>query len=280
MNKTKAKKILIPIAVILVLLFLSIVLGYGTSFKDPISSSLKKVFPAAIIGSDFISVYDHEQALTAYKKLDIKQTSALVMEKLIRDAKMRNLASKTKTKVTHPTVEEELIFYKKTNASDYNTFLQKYFFGSEEYFKRLIVEPNANDVKLRISFYSAQSGSFAFTHAKQLLARFKAGEKFEDLAKIESQDLQSAQFGGDLGFFEKGDLLPELEAALASAQLGQVFDNIVVSRHGYHIIYPIEVAEKEGQKLWHAKHILIKGEGFEPWLNSELSKIGSWAIIK
>jgi parvulin-like peptidyl-prolyl isomerase len=50
--------------------------------------------------------------------------------------------------------------------------------------------------------------------AKDLSARAKKGEKFADLAQSNSDDAPTAQEGGALPAYEKGKMLPELEAAI------------------------------------------------------------------
>ena len=49
--------------------------------------------------------------------------------------------------------------------------------------------------------------------AKKVLARLKKGEKFGDIAKAVSIDTGSAKNGGDLGYFSKGQMVPEFEKA-------------------------------------------------------------------
>ncbi len=70
--------------------------------------------------------------------------------------------------------------------------------------------------------------------AEKVLAELKAGAKFEDLAKKYSIDPSKAN-GGDLGYFQRGDLLPEFENAVIKLKPGQV-SGIVHTKLGYHII--------------------------------------------
>lgn len=70
--------------------------------------------------------------------------------------------------------------------------------------------------------------------AKDILAQIKAGGKFEDLAKKNSVDASAAQ-GGDLGWFNKGSMVPVFEKAALGLKEGQVSD-VVKSDFGYHII--------------------------------------------
>ena len=70
--------------------------------------------------------------------------------------------------------------------------------------------------------------------AQSIMARLEKGEKFEDLAKRFSK-CPSKSKGGNLGWFNKGDMVPEFENAAFSAQKGAVVGP-VKTQFGYHII--------------------------------------------
>jgi len=64
--------------------------------------------------------------------------------------------------------------------------------------------------------------------------RIEKGEAFEEVAKQVSQD-GSAPQGGDLGYFGRGQMVPEFEKVAFSLEKGQVSD-IVETQFGYHLI--------------------------------------------
>jgi peptidyl-prolyl cis-trans isomerase SurA len=68
-----------------------------------------------------------------------------------------------------------------------------------------------------------------------LLARVKAGEDFAALAQQHSDDTGSAREGGDLGFFGKGNMVPEFEKVAFALKPGEV-SGVVESPYGFHII--------------------------------------------
>jgi parvulin-like peptidyl-prolyl isomerase len=80
--------------------------------------------------------------------------------------------------------------------------------------------------------------------AQQILNRAASGEPFDLLAMKYSQGPE-AQQGGDIGFIEKGVIIPEVEKAAFSLPLEQI-SNVIESSLGFHII---KVIDKRGAGL-------------------------------
>jgi len=64
--------------------------------------------------------------------------------------------------------------------------------------------------------------------------RIKKGESFEEVAKQVSQD-GTAQRGGDLGYFSRGQMVPEFEKVAFSLEKDKV-SQVVETKFGYHLI--------------------------------------------
>ena len=75
--------------------------------------------------------------------------------------------------------------------------------------------------------------------AEDVLAKAKAGADFAELAKKYSEDDSNKDKGGDLGFFPKGQMVPEFDAVAFAMQPGQISD-LVKTQFGYHIIKMVE----------------------------------------
>ena len=78
--------------------------------------------------------------------------------------------------------------------------------------------------------------------AEGVLKQVKAGGNFAALAKDNSQDPGSAVNGGDLGFFQRGQMVPPFDEAAFTMKPGATSD-LVETQFGYHIIRVMEKKE-------------------------------------
>ncbi|MBL7923583.1 MAG: peptidylprolyl isomerase [Bacteroidia bacterium] len=100
---------------------------------------------------------------------------------------------------------------------------------------------------------SAEEKAAARQQVETLRDRILKGEEFSTLAILYSQDKESAKQGGELGFVNRGDLVPEFEAA--AFRLKNVVDisPVVETQFGFHII---QLIERRGERI-NCRHILI-----------------------
>jgi len=83
--------------------------------------------------------------------------------------------------------------------------------------------------------------------------RVYAGEDFKTLAILYSDDIVSAKNGGELGYVNRGDLVPEFERAAFKLKEGEVSE-IVITKFGMHII---QLIDRKGEQI-NVRHILVK----------------------
>lgn len=85
--------------------------------------------------------------------------------------------------------------------------------------------------------------------------RINAGTtEFSVLARLYSEDTESAKRGGELGFMGRGQLVPEFAAVAFNLSDTKKVSRIVQTEFGYHII---QLIEKRGDRI-NCRHILLK----------------------
>lgn len=106
--------------------------------------------------------------------------------------------------------------------------------------------------------------------AEDLRNRAKAGTDFGLLARSYSQDVQSALEGGDLGFFDRGQMVKEFTAMAFKLKAGEI-SPVFETDFGFHVL---QVIERRGEQV-HARHILIMPGVTEAALNRDKAKADS-----
>lgn len=119
------------------------------------------------------------------------------------------------------------------------------YFSAEVEVAQIVIEPKV----------SRDAREAALQKAQELRARLLRGENFRSLARIYSDDPGSSKEGGDLGFFSRGIMMPEFEAAAFKTPQDSI-SKIVETKYGFHII---QVIKRRGEEV-HARHILIRPE--------------------
>lgn len=85
--------------------------------------------------------------------------------------------------------------------------------------------------------------------ADKVLSELKAGADFEKYARELSTDVASAVEGGDLGYFESGQMLPEFEQAVDALKNPGDISELVRTQFGWHII-KLEGRRPAGQRTY------------------------------
>ena len=239
--------------------YLDAVLNPGQIDWKPIEDFMQNVYLPSyklqqyITNSAAISSID---VLEDYKKrfLDYKIEVLHVTEKAIDQDFYNGL-------LTDRPSDDELRNIYNENISEYDQPELRYL----KYVKWPIIS-NATD-SLRVKL-----------EAEDLIFRLNDGEDFALLANTYTQDPSNSADpqnlkGGDLGWFNKGQLLPEFEIASFEAEIGSIVGPIL-TQYGYHVIKVNDKRTVESNEQVNASHILLTiqpGRGTE----NELKDIAS-----
>ncbi len=89
---------------------------------------------------------------------------------------------------------------------------------------------------------------------REFTDRINNGASFAMLARLYSEDTESAKRGGELGFVGRGQLVPEFANVAFNLTDPNRVSRIVQSEYGYHII---QLIEKKGDRI-NCRHILMR----------------------
>jgi peptidyl-prolyl cis-trans isomerase D len=93
----------------------------------------------------------------------------------------------------------------------------------------------------------AKTDAAAKAKADDVLKQLKAGGKWDEIAKKDSDDPGSKDSGGELGFAQRGRMVPEFDKAIFSQPINEI--DIVKSQFGYHIVQVEERTTAHTQQL-------------------------------
>jgi peptidyl-prolyl cis-trans isomerase C len=80
------------------------------------------------------------------------------------------------------------------------------------------------------------SGPQSKAKAEEMLARIKAGASWDEVARNESEDIETSASGGDLGYFPAGKMVKPFEDAVAGIKNPGEIGGPVLTEFGYHLI--------------------------------------------
>ena len=87
------------------------------------------------------------------------------------------------------------------------------------------------------------------SEAKAIIAQLKKGGKFDEIAKKSSKDPGSGAKGGDLGWANPKNYVPEFAEALTKLAKGKMTETPVKTQFGYHIIRLDDVRDAQLPKF-------------------------------
>jgi peptidyl-prolyl cis-trans isomerase SurA len=116
---------------------------------------------------------------------------------------------------------------------------------------------------------------------QQLRERIVNGDDFDTLARANSDDKASAINGGDLGWTNPGDMVPDFEATMDRLQAGEVSDPFR-TEFGWHIVQVLERREYDATDETRRDRALqaVREEKAEEALEAYLRKLRDEAYIE
>lgn len=139
-------------------------------------------------------------------------------------------------------------------------------------FEEKVVLPSLYQEKLNESFLKeVDPVTKAKEHIEQAAEALRGGAAFESVVKQYSEG-QTADKGGDLGWFSLEDLAPELRGPVASQKVGNP-GNVIESSLGFHIVLVQEMKKEKDTQLYRIKQIFARKNTFADWLSDQMKTL-------
>lgn len=239
------------------------ILIYGFKSEDKVTRSMASVipFPAALVNQDFISYNNylaekdyihHFYNSTKQEGIDFTEIDKEIMNQLVENRIIASQARYNKIKVSDQEIDSTINEIVDQNGGeekvgevlnelyglDLNQFrtLVRTQLLREKLANELISKVKVKHILIRVD-KDATEDKVAESRAKidNVLNEIKGGLDFSEVAKKYSEDTGSAEQGGDLEPFTKGEMVEEFSDKAFSTEVGSISDPVRTD-FGWHII--------------------------------------------
>lgn len=208
-----------------------------------------------IADPDKFQSFVREQTGLPYEDFKSEQKNSMVTQRVIRDQVGRTI---------NIPAEDRKKYYEEHKAD--------YMRQERVFLRQILVSTEGKN---------ADGLAAAEKKAKDLAARAKKGEKFPEMAR-DNSDATTAQAGGDMGTWQKGQLRKEVEDMIWDKPRGSVTDPIKVAE-GW-MILKVDEHQKEGQAAYEEVENEITdkfyGQQFQPKIRDFLTRLRQDAFLE
>jgi len=223
-----------------------------------------------------------EQANGAIANLSSEQMSDQVIWRLINNAIVSQIAKKMEIKVEKKDIADlknQVLKQFESEEKLEGELLKRYGWNMVTY-ETKVIRPFILQSKLSDKIQADKSSLEEVRgRAEDILKQIKNGANFEEMAKLYGED-GTAKNGGSLGWFTKGEMVPQFEEAVFALKKGELSNTLIETEFGYHIVKVNDIKNEKVKKdgKWvnqtsiNASHILFMFPTFEKYMDSYLKK--------
>jgi foldase protein PrsA len=264
-HRLKSEKFVLILAIVVIIAVLAFLFNFSKIFKSDNKSPSTVV---ATVNGEEITTHEFDSRYNLLKNNYPTQVISQedFLEQLIEEKLLVQEAKKSGVTVSDDSVKtdiDKLISQSPVSKSDFESKLQAAGMTFEEftgYYKNNIIvrsflnssvlnKIEVNDSEISDFYlknkaeFTAKEGQIRARHilvkteqeAKDIEQKLVEGEDFGELAKQYSIEPNAATSGGELGFFGKGQMVPEFEEAAFKLNVNAISDP-VQTQFGWHII--------------------------------------------
>jgi hypothetical protein len=205
------------------------------------------------------------------KRLKLKEKN--ILNKLIENQLIENEAKKRGIVINSEDISQEVSRKMQEYDSEeyFKENMTRLYGWTREDFERNIVKPDMYKEKL---FEDIQKKDQSRVDAKnKITAAWKELENGREFALIAEKysEGESAKNKGELGWFGKSEMLPEIAQAIFNLKKGERSE-IIESSLGYHIVFVEDTKNESGSDRLQLKQIFVRTKNFSNWLEEHMKK--------
>lgn len=307
-GEIKSKTVLLAVLAVVLLFFgISGVMIYGMGSQNRWLEKIEGIIPfpaAAVDQKKWISIAEFSENAGSvrrfYENQDFSQVGLRVdfntpdgkkrlkmrekelLGKMIEDEAILILAEKEGLNVTAKDLEDNVDKKLDEYGSRDNVKgdLQRLYGWTIEDFKEKIVRPSLYREKLigvyEEKYQDSEAGRKKIEEAEKLLA--KKEKSFSEVVSQFSEG-STVQAGGELGWFKKEQIIPEIAEKIFSLKKGER-SPILESQLGFHVVEMEEKKIEDGEDLVRIRQIFAAKKTFPEWVGEEMRAMKIRVFLK
>src|SRR3989344_4706780 len=212
------------------------------------------------------------------KRLKIRERQ--ILNKMIEDKAIEMLAGENGIRLTSDlisqAVERKMDEY--GNRENVKFRLEKLYGWTLADFEEKIVKPSLYREELEKKINSRENNNQAMEKIKKAKDELENKKPFSDVARDISEG-STAQKGGELGWFNKDQMIPALAGKVFSMKKGEITD-IIESELGFHIVLLEEIKKEGSNDLVKISQIFVRKSLFFEWLKKQMKNYKIAVLLK
>lgn len=149
----------------------------------------------------------------------------------------------------------------------------KYLVSKYDAARGMVKDPDVSPATvLAIWWAGNQKLNPRYVQMQTIETRLGKDENFKDLAVTYSEDDATKHLGGDAGYIDLSQALPEFRAAVTPMNKGDY--KTVPTRYGLELVRVEDIIKNEsGNTLTRIRHITLENKEYQSWLEAELAQV-------
>ena len=155
---------------------------------------------------------------------------------------------------------------------------------SKTEFERLVISPYIHTLDLQLYFVGKEElHTTEYSKATKMIQLLKSGKEFGDASvesKIANKNSETASLSGDTGYVPLRGLLPELQYALSSNDVGE--PKLIVTRNGLYVVIVTDwlISKSDTPERVSVKTAFVPVAGYKEWVKQALKSVPASVYIK
>lgn len=212
------------------------------------------------------------------KRLSIRERQLL--NKMTEDLVIADLAKKNGIKISDEAVNQKVkrLLEENANQESVEEKLERLYGWTLVEFEQKVAKPEIYREEMAKFYRKKSDNKKPKEKIEKALKAIKTGKNFMDAAR-EFSEGRTAESGGELGWFKKEQMIPELAEMAFSLKPGEM-SGVLESEIGFHIIKLEDKKTENEEESVRISQVFARKKNFSDWLKEEMANYKIYIPLK